>query len=495
VTTLALNLRGRAAGRPGALGLGVSTLWLSLIVLLPLAAVVARSTEGGLDAFWSAVSSRQAVSALRFTLLVSLVATVINAVTGTLIAWILVRDRFRGKRVVNALIDLPFALPTIVAGLTLLALYGPTSPVGIDVAFTQFAVLLALLFVTLPFVIRAVQPVLIELDREMEEAALSLGANGRTVFLRVILPNLVPAILSGAALAFARAVGEFGSIVLISGNIPFETQVASMFIFKQIESDNPVGAAAISVVLLALSLLILIGIVFYRTFENGLGAVYDSVTTPAAISAFSLTLTVTAIAVPLNTIFGVLCALALARGRFRGKAVLNAIIDLPFAISPVVVGLALILVFGRGGWLGDLPFQVIFSVPGIVLATIFISVPFVVREVTPVLKEVGDEQEQAAATLGAGRWQSFWRITLPSIRWGVAYGVVLSVARCIGEFGAVSVVSGKISGETETLTLLVEKRFQNFDLAGAYAASALLAFIALATLLAMTTINPRRDDP
>jgi sulfate/thiosulfate transport system permease protein len=260
VSTLALNLRARPADRPGALGLGVSTLWLSLIVLLPLAAVVVRSTDGGLDAFWSAVSSRQAVAALRFTLLVSLASTAINALTGTLIAWILVRDRFRGKRVVNALIDLPFALPTIVAGLTLLALYGPTSPVGINVAFTQFAVLLALLFVTLPFVIRAVQPVLIELDREMEEAALSLGASGRTVFLRVILPNLVPAILSGAALAFARAVGEFGSIVLISGNIPFETQVASMFIFKQIESDNPIGAAAISVVLLALSLLILVGI-------------------------------------------------------------------------------------------------------------------------------------------------------------------------------------------------------------------------------------------
>jgi sulfate/thiosulfate transport system permease protein len=244
VSTLALNLRARPAGRPGALGLGISTLWLSLIVLLPLAAVVARSTEGGIDAFWSAVSSRQAVSALRFTLAVSLVATVINAVTGTLIAWVLVRDRFRGKRAVNALIDLPFALPTIVAGLTLLALYGPTSPVGVNVAFTQLAVLLALLFVTLPFVIRAVQPVLIELDREMEEAALSLGADGRTVFLRVILPNLVPAILSGAALAFARAVGEFGSIVLI----------------KQIESDNPVGAAAISVVLMLLSLAVLVGI-------------------------------------------------------------------------------------------------------------------------------------------------------------------------------------------------------------------------------------------
>ena len=245
---------------------------------------------------------------------------------------------------------------------------------------------------------------------------------------------------------------------------------------------------------LAALLLVPLGVVFYRTFEHGLMAVWDSVTTPAAISAFSLTLTVTAIAVPLNTIFGVLCALALARGRFRGKAILNAIIDLPFAISPVVVGLALVLVFGRGGWLDWLPFQVLFSVPGIVIATIFISVPFVVREVTPVLMEIGDEQEQAAATLGASPWQSFWRITLPAIRWGVAYGVVLSVARCIGEFGAVSIVSGKISGETETLTLLVEKRFQNFDLAGAYAASALLALIALATLSALTLINPRRDE-
>ena len=219
-----------------------------------------RSTEGGWDTFWNAISSRQAVAALRFTLEVSLASTVINAVSGTLIAWVLVRDQFKGKRLVNAVIDLPFALPTIVAGLTLLALYGPTSPLGINVAYTQFAVLLALLFVTLPFVIRSVQPVLMELDREMEEAALSLGAGSRTVFVRVILPNLVPAILSGAALAFARAVGEFGSIILISGNIPFDTQVASLFIFKQIESDNPIGAAAISVVLLVLSLVILFGI-------------------------------------------------------------------------------------------------------------------------------------------------------------------------------------------------------------------------------------------
>jgi sulfate/thiosulfate transport system permease protein len=248
---------------------------------------------------------------------------------------------------------------------------------------------------------------------------------------------------------------------------------------------------------LALLLLVPVGVVFYKTFEHGLGRVIDSVTTPAAIHAFQLTLEVALIAVPLNAAFGIVTALALVRGNWRGKALVNAIIDLPFAISPVVIGLALILVYGRHGWLGgwltDQGIQVIFAVPGMVLATIFVSLPFVVREVAPVLREVGDEQEQAAATLGASSWQTFWRITMPSIRWGIAYGVVLSTARAIGEFGAVSVVSGKISGQTETLTLLVEKRYGNFDVAGAYAASALLAVIALATLLAMTLINPRKE--
>ena len=239
---------------------------------------------------------------------------------------------------------------------------------------------------------------------------------------------------------------------------------------------------------LALLLLAPIGLVFYRTFQHGLGAVWDSISTPAAVSALWLTIEVAAIAVPLNAAFGILAALALARGRFPGKSLFDALIDLPFAVSPVVIGLALVLVFGREGWL-HLPFQVIFSVPGIVLATIFVSVPFVVREVTPVLREVGDEQEQAAATLGASGWQAFWRVTLPSIRWGIAYGVVLSVARAIGEFGAVSVVSGKVAGQTMTLTLLVEQRFSNYDLSGAYTASALLAAIALATLFAMTRIR------
>ncbi len=254
---------------------------------------------------------------------------------------------------------------------------------------------------------------------------------------------------------------------------------------------------AIVLVYLGAVLMVPVAVVLFKTFEPGLGSVWDSITTPAAIHAFWLTLTVAAIAVPLNAVFGVLTALVLVRGRIRGRGLLEAVIDLPFAVSPVVVGLALVLLYGRGGWFGDelqaLGLQVIFSTPGIVLATIFVCLPFVVREVVPVLREIGDDQEQAASTLGASGLQTLWRITLPSIRWGLAYGVVLSTARAIGEFGAVSVVSGKISGETETLTLLVEKRFTNFDLAGAYAASALLAVIALVTLLAMTLVHRRKD--
>jgi len=246
--------------RPPALGLGVATLWLSVVVLIPLAALVARSTDGGLDTFWSAISSRQAVSALKLTLWTSLAVAGVNAVAGTATAWVLVRDQFRGKAAINALIDLPFALPTIVVGIILLALIGPTSPVGIHAVATTWAILLALLFVTLPFVVRSVQPVVLELDREMEEAAASLGAGSTTIFARVVLPNLVPAILSGAAMSFARAVGEFGSVVLIAGNIPFHTQLASVYIFGQVESDDPIGAAAVAVVLLVLSLAVLLAI-------------------------------------------------------------------------------------------------------------------------------------------------------------------------------------------------------------------------------------------
>jgi sulfate transport system permease protein len=234
--------------------------YLSIIVLLPLAAVAVRSFDGGVSGFFDVVTSPQALAALKLTFITSAIVVAINALTGTLIAWVLVRDDFRGKGAVNALIDLPFALPTIVAGLTLLALYGPKHPIGIDVAYTRVAVGLALLFVTLPFVVRAVQPVLMALDREMEEAAASLGATSLQTFRRVILPNLTPALLSGVALAFARAIGEFGSIVLISGNIPFKTEVASVFISGRIEGDDLSGAAAVSVTLLLLSLVVLAAI-------------------------------------------------------------------------------------------------------------------------------------------------------------------------------------------------------------------------------------------
>jgi sulfate/thiosulfate transport system permease protein len=236
-----------------------------------------------------------------------------------------------------------------------------------------------------------------------------------------------------------------------------------------------------------------VALVFQRAFQDGVGAAWDAVTTPAAKHALLVTLIITAIAVPANTIFGIVCAIAIVRHRFPGKNVVNVIVDLPLALSPIVVGLAFLLLFGTDGWLAGLPFDVVFALPGMVLATMFVSLPFVVREVVPVLREIGTEQEQAAATLGAGGWQTFRRVTFPAIRWAVAYGVVLTTARALGEFGAVSVVSGRVIGKTESLTLHVEERYQSFDYVGAYAASVLLAMLAIATLVAMTVFRPKEE--
>ena len=253
------------AGRSGApLAIGVAVVYMSIIVLIPFAALLDGAFEDGWSTFWDAISSKQAVAALELTVGCSLVVVAINAVMGTLIAWVLVRDDFPGKSAVNALIDLPFALPTIVAGLTLLTLYGPRSPLGINIAFSQAGILVALLFVTLPFVVRSVQPVLLELDTDMEEAAASLGANPPTIVRRIVMPNLLPAILTGSALSFARAIGEFGAVVLISGNIPFKTEVASVNILSQLEGDDPQGAAAVSVVLMIASLVMLTTLDYIR---------------------------------------------------------------------------------------------------------------------------------------------------------------------------------------------------------------------------------------
>ena len=238
--------------------------------------------------------------------------------------------------------------------------------------------------------------------------------------------------------------------------------------------------------------LVPLGMILFRTFEDGFVAFYESITTPAAISAISLSLTIVAITVPLNVVFGLVTALALARGNFRGRGLLEAVVDLPFAVSPVIVGVALILFWGNDGWLGG-AFPVIFSLPGMVLATVFVTLPFVVREVEPVLREVGTEQEEAATTLGASKWQTFWRITLPAIRIGVAYGVVLTVARALGEFGAVIVVAGGVAGESQTLTLLVHSRYiDDHNVFGAYAASTMLMFLALVTLVLMTALQRKR---
>ncbi|MFD4442577.1 sulfate ABC transporter permease subunit CysW [Nocardia sp. NPDC058519] len=237
-------------------------------------------------------------------------------------------------------------------------------------------------------------------------------------------------------------------------------------------------------------------IILLRTFERGIGAFIDSITTPAAISAFQLSMIIVLIVVPLNVVFGVVTALALVRSKFPGRSLMQGIVDLPFAVSPVVVGVSLILLWGAGGWFGGLEslgLKVIFSLPGMVIATIFVTLPFVVREVEPVLHEIGDDQEQAAATLGASRWQTFWRITLPAIRWGLTYGVVLTVARALGEFGAVIMVSTALPGRSQTLTLLVHGRYINdHNTFGAYSAATLLMGMALIVLLLMTLLERKR---
>jgi sulfate transport system permease protein len=257
------------------------------------------------------------------------------------------------------------------------------------------------------------------------------------------------------------------------------------------------GLRSVALAYLALILIGPLAIVFYRTFEDGFGPAWDALKTPETIHAFKLTLIITAIAVPINTVFGIVCGLAIVRRRFPGKGLLNAFIDLPLALSPVVVGLALFLLYGAdgwfGGWLDDHGIQVLFALPAMIIATIFVSLPFVAREVIPTLREIGDDQEQAARTLGANGWQTFWRITLPSIRWAVIYGVILTTARCLGEYGAVAVVSGRLQGQTETATLRVQERWESFDLAGAYAISIVLALIAILVLVAMTVIRPKEE--
>jgi len=258
-----------------------------------------------------------------------------------------------------------------------------------------------------------------------------------------------------------------------------------------------IGLRTIVLAYLFVLLLMPIAVILYRTFEHGFVTFYHAISTPAAISALNLSLIIVAIVVPINVVFGIVTALALVRGRFPGRGLLQSVVDLPFAVSPIVVGVSMILLWGANGWFGGIEstgFRVIFGLPGMVIATIFVTLPFVVREVEPVLHEIGEEQEQAAATLGASKWQTFTRITLPAIRWGLTYGIVLTVARALGEFGAVIMVSSGIPGQSQTLTLLVHSRYiDDHNTFGAYSAATLLMGIAMITLLLMTLLDRKRS--
>jgi sulfate transport system permease protein len=529
--------------------LTLAALSVGLLVVLPLAALVLKAASLSPAEFLRIVTAPRALAAYRLSFGASLAAALLNAAFGLLLAWVLVRYRFPGRAVLDALVDLPFALPTAVAGLTLTALYAPggaigrfLAPLGLKVAFAPAGVVIALAFVGLPFVVRAVQPVLQEIDPELEEAAGVLGASRAQAFARVLFPNLLPSLLTGFTLAFARALGEYGSIVFISGNLPMRTEIAPLLVVTKLEQYDVAGATAIATVLLlssfaliaavnalqawtrrragasamaasrgfrhspaldeappvrraliaaaalAMGLFVLVPLasVFLQALQNGPAAWLAAITEPNALAAIRLTLLTAAIAVPLHLVLGLTTAWVAAKFRFRGRGLLLTLVDLPFAVSPVVAGLMFVLLFGRQGLLGPFlashDWKVIFAVPGIVLATVFVTFPFVTREVLAVMEAQGNDEEEAALTLGAGGWQTFLRVTLPKARWGLIYGVVLCSARAMGEFGAVSVVSGHIRGLTNTVPLHVEILYNEYDLPGAFGVASLLGVLALVTL-------------
>lgn len=563
------------------LGLGTTILYLAILVLVPLGAAVWKASDLTWSEFTAAVWSERAVAAYRLTFSVSFQAAAINVVLGLIVAWTLVRYQFPGKRLVDALVDVPFALPTAVAGLVYASLYIQDGwlgqflvPLGFEGAFSRTGIVLVLVFTGFPFVVRTVQPVLEELDPESEQAAETLGANRWQIFRRVIFPVLVAPALTGFTLAFARSIGEYGSVIFISSNMPFSTEIAPVLIVSRLEEFAYREASAIATVLLGVSFLLLIAInllerwsqpgstpmplratfavldwpfarlvrlldgpavrdpalatpalarmirvaprlfsgltvaivgllvlvplasVFVQAFSGGVGAYLRNLTAdPDTRHAILLTLIVAPLAVAMNTVFGIAAAYTIARFRFPGRALLTTLIDLPFSVSPVVAGLVFVLLFGLqtpfGAWLKEQGYQVIFAPPALVLATAFVTFPFVARELIPVMEANGPEEEIAACSLGANGWQLFWLVTLPNIKWGLIYGVILCNARAMGEFGAIYVVSGRIGGRTDTMPLRVEKLFQEYNQPAAFALASVLTMLALATLVIKVAVEHR----
>eukprot|EP01037_Dinobryon_pediforme_P008896 gene8896-8985_t len=490
-------------------------------------ALAMRPWELGLAGLWRSVTDPRVLAALRLSFGAAALAALINMPIGLLIAWVMVRFRFPGRRMADSLIDLPLALPTAVAGIALTGLLAPKgwlggilAPMGIKIAYTPLGILIALIFVGVPFVVRTLQPVMLDLPLDAEEAAATLGASRWQTWRLVVLPALLPALMAGFGAAFARGVGEYGSVIFIAGNMPMRTEIAPLLILVRLEQLDYAGAAALGLVMLAASrrpteepasvkwalitlTAILIGtllvlpmaVVFGQALSRGLQAAWDSLQDPDAIAAIRLTGIVALVTVPLNTVFGVAASWCVSRFRFPGRSLLVTLIELPFSVSPVISGLVWVLLFGANGWFG--PFlerhgiRVIFAVTGLILATTFVTLPFVARTLLPLMQSQGTDEEEAALTLGASPWQMFRRVTLPNIRWGLIYGVLLCNARAMGEFGAAAVVSGHIRGQTTTMPLLIEALFNDYDWVGAFTMAALLCLLALVALVVKSLLDWR----
>lgn len=537
------------------LSLGVTMAMLGCVVLIPLASLFLSAGKLGLGEFWAVVTSPHVVSGYVVSLSCALAGALINAVSGMILAWVLVRYDFPGKRLMDGLVELPFALPTAVAGISLTYLYsdqgwigGLFAKMGIPIAYTRVGITIAMTFVGIPFVVRAVQPVLEKLDRQYEEAATMLGAGRTRIFFKVILPELFPALLAGFGLALARGIGEYGSVVFIAGNIPYKTQIAPLLIMSKLEQYKYGDATAIALVLLLVSFLLMLSInsvqiymqrfshgqdaagdglsslrkvtephhdegsplvkyvlvgagalflavmlvlplcvVVVNALKDGIDAYMEAVLDEYTVRAFGLTALSTLVAVLVNTVFGMFAAFLLSKFYFRGRQVIATLIDLPFSISPVIAGLVFILTFGNIGWMGDFlkvhGIKIVFAVPGVILATVFVTFPFVFRELFPVMNAQGKDEEEAAALMGAGGFTIFRKITFPHVKWALLYGMVLCAARAMGEFGAVSVISGHLRGKTNTLPLHVEILYNEFQTTAAFAVSSILVILAVVILV------------
>lgn len=528
---------------------------LMFFILLPLCSVLVYALNLGFAEFFHVIMKKAVLYAIAVSVGFSFLAALINTAFGLLLAWVLVRYDFKGKAVLDGMIELPFALPTAVAGITLSKLYSdtgflgrPLSSLGIHVSYTHLGILTALIFIGIPFVVRSVQPVLSQLNPAYEEAAFTLGATKSETFRKVILPELMPSLLAGFGLAFARGIGEYGSVVYIAGNSAREhTQVISYVIMQKLNYMDYPSATAIAFVTLFISFVLLIFInimqswqarrtsggyeipaaagkpdaaregkilialsvlfmivmlgiplvfVFAQALSKGPGFYISSLTTDYVKSAFVVTVFVTAITLLVNTLFGLTASYLLTRFEFRGKRLLATLIDIPFSISPVIAGLSYIMMFGRMGWIYPVidkiniflgtDIRIVYDLPGVVLATIFVTFPFVSREIIPVLNSVGTDEEEAAALMGAGGFRIFKRITLPHIRWSLIYGMILCTARALGEFGAVNALS-KTRGKTFTLPQEIDALYLAGDsdsIVSAFAASSILVILAVFILVA-----------